>query len=126
MPDFDSRVEYTDCLGRTRRCLKTDLSVLQRQNHKLADSLGMGPPSRSPSRSRSNSPEVRKPRPPTPPLEQQLVSGDMQREAMREKWEKQEMDMRKKEDIHYQDILYDGRNIDNFLLIFTKLLFSSL
>jgi hypothetical protein len=105
------RVEYTDCLGRTRRCLKTDLSVLKKQNNKLADSLGMGPRSRSQSRSRSNSPE-RKPRPPTPPLEQQLVSGDMQRESMREKWEQQESEMRKKEDIHYQDILFDGRSID--------------
>jgi len=65
---------------------------------------------KSPSRSRSSSPE-RKPRPPTPPLEQQLVSGDVQREALREKWEKQQADMLKKEDIHYQDILFDGKSI---------------
>jgi hypothetical protein len=31
---------------------------------------------------------------------------------MREKWEQQESEMRKKEDIHYQDILFDGRSID--------------
>ncbi|CAB3375571.1 Hypothetical predicted protein [Cloeon dipterum] len=101
--DDDDWVEYTDCLGRTRKCLRTDLPVLQKQNQKLADSLGF----QEETKSRSNSPE-RKPRPPTPPLEQQLVSGDLQREALREKWEKEEAELRKKEDIHYQDILYDG------------------
>ncbi|XP_059480919.1 coiled-coil domain-containing protein 174 [Neocloeon triangulifer] len=96
-------VEYTDCLGRTRRCLRADLPDVQKQNNKLADSLGMR---ETRSRSKSKSPE-RKPRPPTPPLEEQLVSGDLQREALREKWEKEQANLLKKDDVHYQDILYD-------------------
>ena len=56
------------------------------------------------------------PRAPSPPMEQQLVSGSIQREALRAKWEQEEMELRDKDNIHYQDILYDGEYSFNVVL----------
>jgi hypothetical protein len=39
----------------------------------------------------------------------ELMSGDMRRELLRQKWEQQEEQLRKKTDIHYQDVLFDGK-----------------
>lgn len=52
------------------------------------------------------------PKPPEPdkidPNENELMSSDMRRERLREQWEKEEEELRKKDNIHYQDILFDG------------------
>jgi hypothetical protein len=37
------------------------------------------------------------------------MSGDMKRELLRQKWEQQEEQLRNKTDIHYQDVLFDGK-----------------
>lgn len=50
-------------------------------------------------------------RPPTPPQpSQQLLSRDMQRELMRQKWEEQEIALIGKNNVHYQDVLFDGKS----------------
>jgi hypothetical protein len=41
--------------------------------------------------------------------ERELMSGDMKRELLRQKWEQQEEQLQNKTDIHYQDILFDGK-----------------
>jgi hypothetical protein len=41
--------------------------------------------------------------------EPELMSGDMKRELLRQKWEQQEEQLRNKTDIHYQDVLFDGK-----------------
>lgn len=38
----------------------------------------------------------------------ELLSNDMRTELLRRKWEKEEDELRKKTDTHYQDILFDG------------------
>jgi hypothetical protein len=42
-------------------------------------------------------------------VEPELMSGDMRRELLRQKWEQQEEQLRNKTDIHYQDVLFDGK-----------------
>lgn len=39
----------------------------------------------------------------------ELLSNDMRTELLRRKWEIEEDELRKKSDIHYQDILFDGK-----------------
>jgi hypothetical protein len=41
--------------------------------------------------------------------EHELMSGDMKRELLRQKWEQQEEQLQNKTDIHYQDVLFDGK-----------------
>lgn len=38
----------------------------------------------------------------------ELLSSDMRRELLRKQWEKEEEELRDKDDIHYQDILFNG------------------
>lgn len=90
------RVDFVDTLGRSRRCLRKDLSEMKAKDASLAASLR--PPSPTPA------PEV------TP----ELLSWDMQREMMRRKWEEQENLLLNKKDIHYQDVLFDGLYINKF------------
>lgn len=40
--------------------------------------------------------------------ESELLSNDMRRELLRQEWEKEEEELKKKNDIHYQDILFNG------------------
>jgi hypothetical protein len=43
--------------------------------------------------------------------EPELMSSDMKRELLRQKWEQQEEQLRNKTDIHYQDVLFDGKYV---------------
>lgn len=94
------RIEYVDCLGRSRTCLKKDLKYCQ---------------SRDKEYKRDESPEIQNEKEKdeveeTNVLteEQQLLSDDMRREMLREQWEKEEMELKDKDNIHYQDILFNG------------------
>lgn len=40
----------------------------------------------------------------------ELVSNDMHLEELRKKWEQKEMELLSKEDVHYEDILFDGES----------------
>nr|CAD7434586.1 unnamed protein product [Timema monikensis] len=97
-------VEYTDILGRTRKALRRDLPFLKEKDAKLAISLGHG----------KDTEELRAvPSEVTTREEVQgetleMMSSDMKREMMRQKWEEQEAVLRDKADIHYQDVLFDG------------------
>jgi hypothetical protein len=89
--------------------LRQDLPQLKGKDTQLAGTLGYID-------TKPISPE-QKSRAVTPPLEQRLVSGDMQREALRAKWEQEEAELRDKDDLHYQDVLFDGEYLA-FGLIF--------
>ena len=90
--DGEKFVEYTDSLGRTRTCMKKDLPDLKRQDRELsvdhtegtvrrpADEVGAG---------------------------MDMLSEDMRRELLRQKWEKEEEENLRKRNLHYQDVLYD-------------------
>jgi hypothetical protein len=92
------------------------LETIKKQDTKLSGSLGSADKEEE-----EATPEVvpepppPPPKVPTPPLEQQLVSGALHREALRAKWEQEEHQLKDKDSIHYQDLLYDGK--------YTKLLF---
>jgi hypothetical protein len=105
-------VEYVDCLGRTRTCLRKDLHYLKSKDKDLEQIVDSKRRNRGKSRSRSPEPPP-SPEPerksPEPELseENELLSSDMRREMLRRQWEKEEEELRNKSNIHYQDILFN-------------------
>lgn len=105
-----------DCLGRTRTCLRKDLSYLKSKDKDLK--LIVDEKKRS--GKRSPSPPPRTPTPPPESLgelteDNELLSSDMRREMLRRQWEKEEEELRDKSNIHYQDILFNGSFIFFYL-----------
>nr|XP_024217668.1 coiled-coil domain-containing protein 174 isoform X2 [Halyomorpha halys] len=92
--DDNEWVEYTDCLGRTRKCHRSDLPAMKEIDRKMGQEVK----DRNPDVIKE---EVTRDRPP------ELVSSDMEREMFRKKWEEQERELQKKTDIHYEDVLFD-------------------
>ncbi|GLH05444.1 uncharacterized protein GBIM_11045 [Gryllus bimaculatus] len=92
-------VDYTDCLGRTRRCLKCDLEFVKDKDIQLATSLGFCVDKKGDEDGGKQET--------TGPLKPDLMSNDMRREQLRQKWEEQEELLKDKKDIHYQDVLFD-------------------
>lgn len=100
----DEWVDYVDCLGRSRKCLREDLPFLKEKDAVLAREVGQGREEKFDAgteceiveESGSNSVSFEFP----------FNSNDT-RELMRQKWEKEELELRKKTDIHYQDVLFD-------------------
>lgn len=88
-----SRVDFTDTLGRSKRCLRRDLPEIKAKDVKLAAELKPASPP---------------PATPAAPATAELLSWDMQRELMRQKWEEQETLLLGKKNVHYQDVLFDG------------------
>lgn len=43
------------------------------------------------------------------PDENEMISGDMRREILRKQWEMEEEELRNKTDIHYQNVLFNGK-----------------
>ncbi|XP_044726625.1 coiled-coil domain-containing protein 174 [Chrysoperla carnea] len=83
----DEWVEYTDCLGRSRMCLRKDLPFVKSKDKKLSTFLP---------------PEKQQPIPVT-----EMDEFNERREQMRQQWEAQERDLMNKDNIHYQDVLFD-------------------
>lgn len=100
-----SRVDYVDCLGRTRRCLRKDLAYVKERDVNLFESLG-GFDDKTKATDDGNRQTVI-----SGEAEPELMSGDMRRELLRQKWEQQEEQLQNKTDIHYQDVLFDGEYI---------------
>lgn len=98
----DEWVEYIDSLGRTRTCLKKDLNYFKSKDkeYKREES-----PDAENEKSKNNekgediSDDI--------PEDSQLLSDDMRREMLREQWEKEEMELRDKHNVHYQDVLFN-------------------
>ena len=84
-------VEYTDALGRTRRCMKKDLAALQRQDRDMV---------REEEEEQETGEGLRKEEP-------DLLSADMRMDMLRQKWEQQELENLTKESLHYSDVRYD-------------------
>ncbi|XP_015512549.2 coiled-coil domain-containing protein 174 [Neodiprion lecontei] len=87
-------VEYEDCFGRTRKCLRRDLSTMQKKDDFVKHEV---------MKKSQGDTEVEDVRPPdvvTPPKEPEI-------EIMRRKWEEQTEKLTEKMNIHYQDILFD-------------------
>lgn len=92
----DEWMDYTDCLGRTRRCLKCDLDFVKEKDEQLAKSLGFFVDEKGGGESVAQKTLVPDP-----------TSNDLRLEQLRQKWEQQEELLKDKKDIHYQDVLFD-------------------
>jgi len=96
--DREQWVEYTDSLGRTRTCMKKDLKRLQGKNDDLSkrDDSDSSSSEDDSKRARHNSGE-----------EPDLLSEDMRRDMLRQKWEKEELENLEKDSLHYSDVRFD-------------------
>merc|ERR1719186_1283205 len=88
--DGEQWVEYVDALGRTRSCMKKDLPSLQRQDKEMV---------REDMEEQETGQGLRKEEP-------DMLSEDMRRDIMRQKWE-QQMENLTKESLHYTDVRFD-------------------
>lgn len=85
-------VEYQDCFGRTRKCLREDLSHMQKKDElikqEIMKNLGQD-------KEEENNQQC------------SIQEKEPEIEIMRRKWEEQTRKLGDKVDIHYQDILFD-------------------
>lgn len=114
-------VEYTDCLGRTRTCLKRDLEENKRKDEKLAASMPERLDQTKPnwmidivgSHMRSTSgddladaDDIIGPMPPAS-LFSDGISTMSKLEEQKVNWERKEQENLEKKDVHYQDVFFD-------------------
>lgn len=103
--DESEWTEFTDCLGRTRKCHKSDLDMFMKRDKELLKVMMKNNSSYEELTAEdSNTPAKEK------PLLVQTTNDYLQ--SLREKWEKKEQDLLAKDaDIHYQDLLFDEARI---------------
>ncbi|KAI8437651.1 hypothetical protein MSG28_011902 [Choristoneura fumiferana] len=96
--------EFTDCLGRTRKCLKSDLDLYIKRDQELMQTMIKDQVKPIEEMPENEVPQVEK------PLLVQKTNDYLQ--SLREKWEEKERELLAKDkDIHYQDLLYDEARI---------------
>ena len=78
-------VEYVDALGRSKMCMKSDLEKFRKQDLEEFGEAG------------NERTEV----------QQSLLSEDMRREQLRQKWEKEEEANLRKPLLHFDDVTFD-------------------
>jgi len=94
-------VEYTDSLGRTRKCMRKDLEDLQRQDRALSVAGEDGG-------AEGGSAAVREARETVRRLQEpDALSEELRYDLVRQKWEQQELENLTKENMHYSDIRFD-------------------
>ncbi|GAB0093726.1 coiled-coil domain-containing protein 174 [Sergentomyia squamirostris] len=117
----DDWVEYTDCLGRTRKCLRKDLEFFKKKDSSLAENLQErlakeDPPwveDRKGTREAEFFPggESEKNLDEIPDQEEEeeddLLRTGRKLQQMREEWERKESENVRKDYVHYQDVLFD-------------------
>lgn len=112
-------MDYTDCLGRTRKCLQKDLEYLKSKDEELRKTVE-AKNKKQPSIEEKSEEDTTKNEDinkkstedeSSKPQESELLSNDMRRELLRQQWEKEEDELRNKSNIHYQDILFGGKII---------------
>lgn len=106
--DDDEWTEFTDCLGRTRKCHKSDLEMYRKRDAALLKSM-------SKDKNPSQDFEETKPEEPEPPVKEKpllVQTTNDYLQSLREKWEQKEKELLGKDkDIHYQDLLFDEARI---------------
>ncbi|XP_076076675.1 coiled-coil domain-containing protein 174-like isoform X1 [Mytilus galloprovincialis] len=83
-------VDYTDSLGRSRRCMKKDLGILKERDKDI-----QGKQDRIEDKEKDNALPT-------------LMSDDMRRELLRQKWEKEELEAMNGP-IHYSNVRFDEK-----------------
>uniref|UniRef100_A0A6V7L9C8 CCDC174 alpha/beta GRSR domain-containing protein n=1 Tax=Bracon brevicornis TaxID=1563983 RepID=A0A6V7L9C8_9HYME len=89
----DDWIEYEDCFGRTRKCLRRDLPKMQEKDKLIEGEMNQ-------KKTVHEQPKEASPNFTPPPSELEL-------EKLRKKWTEQTEKLAHKQDIHYQDILFD-------------------
>lgn len=89
----ESWIEYQDCFGRTRKCLREDLPHMQKKDDLIKQEIMKR-------NTNEGGEEENKEQYPIQEKEPEI-------EIMRRKWEEQTQKLADKVDIHYQDILFD-------------------
>lgn len=87
-------VEYQDCFGRTRKCLREDLPHMQRKDDIIKQEI---------IKKNVNDTREEENKEQYPTIEEKEPEIDI----MRRKWEEQTQRLADKNDIHYQDVLFD-------------------
>lgn len=104
LPEDEQWVEYTDCLGRTRKCLKKDLEFFKKKDHDLKRTEVIEEGERT-----SPSPDRERKVPGLSTSMSTLPSIDdgSNLEEMRKNWETKAAENAERDEIHYQDVLFD-------------------
>ncbi|ALC46771.1 CG7183 [Drosophila busckii] len=116
----DDEVEYVDCLGRTRKCLKKDLAEAKSRDKKLADSMPerldqtkanwmidtQGTLNNHNSDDDEDNEPSYGPRP-TESVFSEALSTMTKHDEQRMNWERKEAENFDKPDVHYQDVFFD-------------------
>ncbi|XP_068619695.1 coiled-coil domain-containing protein 174 isoform X2 [Battus philenor] len=99
--DDNEWMEFTDCLGRTRKCLKTDLDLYKKRDKELLKVV---------KDIEEIDESIEDPNDPEKPMWVTKTKDFLK--SLRQKWDKDERDLLAKErDIHYQDLLFDEARI---------------
>lgn len=102
--DENEWVEFTDCLGRTRKCHKSDLEMFTTRDKALRRTMGIDTNTEDHSTNEDTNQSTEK------PYLVQKTNDYLQ--SLRRKWEEKEKDLLQKDkDIHYQDLLFDEARI---------------
>ncbi|XP_050679418.1 trichohyalin isoform X2 [Leptidea sinapis] len=92
-------VQFTDCLGRTRKCLKSDLDLYKKRDEELLKAMP-----RKQGSVDDTEPQITEQ--PEKTILVQKTNDYLQ--SLRDKWEEKEKELLAKDkDIHYQDLLFD-------------------
>jgi hypothetical protein len=102
------RVDYVDSLGRTRRCMKKDLPKFMEMDRELGNEPGHC--SSGTMTGKFNAKEL-----------PDLLSSDLYRQMLREKWEKEEKEAMDKPTgpVHYENIRFDGKSYQQLSAVTT-------
>ncbi|XP_063375676.1 coiled-coil domain-containing protein 174 [Cydia amplana] len=102
--DDNEWTEFTDCLGRTRKCHKSDLELYVQRDQQLMRAMAGEQEATRDETPQNEAPRVEK------PLLVQKTNDYLQ--SLREKWDQKERELLAKDkDIHYQDLLFDEARI---------------
>lgn len=108
---FVPRVDYTDVLGRSRKCLKKDLPKLQSLDKSIIQEVPSSNQGTVPLNSANQQASTTHSTP-------DLLSEDMRREMLRQKWEEEQRQMLENQDtVHYSNVQFDGQLIICIMLI---------
>lgn len=122
--DDEKWTEYTDCLGRTRKCLKEDVDFFRKKDQELAQVAkdrsatkdDSPPPSSSQDQkwfidtkgiSSADLPFYKSANPAGDDDTLSMFSKSTKAEEMRQQWERKEQENYDRDQIHYQDVLFD-------------------
>ncbi|KAH8241229.1 hypothetical protein KR032_002779 [Drosophila birchii] len=117
----DDEVEYVDCLGRTRKCLRKELSEAKRRDQKLAESMPerldqtkanwmidtKGSHVHNSDDDNDSNGEPSYGPPPPESVFSDALSTMTKHDEQRLNWERKEQENFDKPDVHYQDVFFD-------------------